>query len=260
MLLWGEPGAGKTTLAATAPGRKLIYLFDPDGAASLVGVPEEIAVRKVFEESDNVVLDFKKEDPLNIKEYLGEFDTFIFDSLTNITAKTLDFGTSRAGRTPAEMPQKGAYGSRNVLALALVKNVLAITSKAEKHVIFTAHQEASDTSEGDGLSRHTTIALGGKLSSQIGPSFSEIWNLRISDSVKGGRILMTRMTHKYTPIKTRMWEQHTPEFKWGFNAEDWTAEENERYRLDTWYRVWNKYNHKLPHPDSTDFLRLMKEK
>lgn len=257
MLLWGEPGTGKTTLAATAPGRKLIYLFDPDGAASLVGIDEPVLVRNVFEESDNVVLDFKKEDPLNIREYLADFDTFVFDSLTNITAKTLDYGTAKAGRTPAEMPQKGAYGSRNVLALALVKNVLAITSKAEKHVIFTAHQSTTDVTEGDGLSRHTAIALGGKLPSQIAPSFSEIWNLRMADSVKKRRLVMTRSKDKYTPIKTRMWTEQYAEFTWDFNAEDWSAKENERYRLDTWYKVWNHHNKKMPHPDDTDFTTLI---
>jgi len=34
-LIWGPSGGGKTTLACTAPGRKLIVNFDPDGPASV---------------------------------------------------------------------------------------------------------------------------------------------------------------------------------------------------------------------------------
>lgn len=258
-LIWGEPGTGKTTLACTAPGRKLIFLFDPDGAASLVGVNEDIMVRDVFEEVTDVVLGFKKTDnPIGIKDYLEDFDTFIFDSLTNITSKTLDFGVSKQTTvSPSQMPSTAAYGSRNVLALALVRNVLAITSKADKHVIFTAHQSTTDIAESDALVRHVNIALGGKLPSSIGPSFSEIWNLRMADSVKKGRIIMTRVAGKYSPIKSRMWSEKHADFRWDFDAEDWTAEENALYRLDTWYKVWNHYNHKLPHPGSKEFTELM---
>ena len=35
LLLWGASGTGKTTLACTAPGKKLLILFDPDGDASI---------------------------------------------------------------------------------------------------------------------------------------------------------------------------------------------------------------------------------
>ena len=35
LLLWGQPGVGKTTLAATAPGKKLWVNFDPDGTDSV---------------------------------------------------------------------------------------------------------------------------------------------------------------------------------------------------------------------------------
>ena len=35
MLLWGKPACGKTVFAATAPGKKLWLLFDPNGTASI---------------------------------------------------------------------------------------------------------------------------------------------------------------------------------------------------------------------------------
>ena len=35
MILWGDAGCGKTTLAATAPGRKLFIALDPDGDMSI---------------------------------------------------------------------------------------------------------------------------------------------------------------------------------------------------------------------------------
>ena len=33
-VLWGPAGMGKTTLAMTAPGRKALINFDPDGPVS----------------------------------------------------------------------------------------------------------------------------------------------------------------------------------------------------------------------------------
>lgn len=216
-------------------------------------------IRKVFEEKDSIVPNFRTDNPLGITDYFADFDTFIFDSLTNITDKTLSFGVSKSTSAPTGMPQTAAYGARNVHALALVKNVLAATSKAGKHVIFTAHQAAQDISQGDSLVRHTSIALGGKLPAQIGPSFSEIWCLRTSDSAvnRGGRVIMTRSHGRYTPIKTRMWEQKDTEFIWGFDAEDWNKEDNGIHRLSTWYEVWNHYNRKLPHPGSKEFKQLI---
>ena len=40
MILWGDAGCGKTTLAATAPGRKLFIALDPDGDMSIRHMPD----------------------------------------------------------------------------------------------------------------------------------------------------------------------------------------------------------------------------
>ena len=39
-ILWGPSGAGKTTLAGTAPGPILWVNFDPDGTSSLMDRPD----------------------------------------------------------------------------------------------------------------------------------------------------------------------------------------------------------------------------
>src|SRR5438445_10901318 len=43
MLLWGVAGTFKTTLAATAPGKKLWLLFDDGGLDSVSGLKSQLA-------------------------------------------------------------------------------------------------------------------------------------------------------------------------------------------------------------------------
>src|SRR5262245_41159109 len=93
VLLWADAGVGKTTLAATAPGRKLWYNFDPDGTNTLAGIGEDIEHYDLSANTESVLDLFKNDtNPLNIKSVLDHFDTFVFDSITNVVDKTLQRG------------------------------------------------------------------------------------------------------------------------------------------------------------------------
>ena len=261
LLLWGDAGTGKTTLAATAPGRKLWLNFDPEGTDSLTGIDEDIMVADFSAVDNKITESFKNEtNPLNLKSVLGDFDTLIFDSITNITDKTLTTGIKRDSKgSTIETPSPRAYGTRNALAIRLVKNVIALTGKAQKHVVFIAHEGAPVTEDDTGKILYISLALGGQLPNNLGIDFSEMWSLYNVDN-RAERRIMIRPSRKRKPAKTRMFEQSKePEFTWGFDADHWHAHTNIKFRLDTWYALWMKANRKLPLPGTVEFDKLLKE-
>jgi hypothetical protein len=259
LLLWGDAGCGKTTLAATAPGRKCWFNFDPDGTNSLSGMGEDVLVYDLSNAGSSVLESFKSEgNPLNIKALMEEFDTFVFDSITNITDKTLTQGIKSNKGATIERPSPAAYATRNALAVRLIKNVMAATTKAKKHVIFIAHEKAPTTDEESGQVLFITIALGGQLSSNVGIDFSEIWHLYQVDG-RADRRICIRPARKRKPAKTRMFLQGgAAEFDWKFDAEK-EGDTNIKHRIDTWFHMWNSTGHKLPLPGSAEFDKIYKE-
>lgn len=252
-LLWGDFGCGKTTLAATAPGRKLIYNFDPEGPASLAGVSEDVIQYDLSGNSD-AVLDLFKNDtnPLNIKSTLDHVDTYIIDSITNVVDKTLQRGIKTNKGATIERPSPAAYATRNALAIRLVKNILAATLATKKHVIIIAHEKTPTTDEETGQVLHITLALGGQLAANIGIDFSEVWHMWQTETNE--RRIVIRPHRKRKPAKTRMWFQSgQPEFAWKFNADDWSNSVNNKYRMDTWFKMWDTAGHKLALPGSKEF-------
>jgi hypothetical protein len=259
-LIWGDWGVGKTTLAATAPGRKLWYSFDPDGTNSLAGLEqyEEITHYDLSGNSDAVLDLFKNEtNPLNIKSALPLFDTFVFDSITNVVDKTLQRGIKTNRGATIERPSPAAYQTRNALAIRLVKNVMAATRLEKKHIIFIAHERTPYTDE-EGNVVSITLALGGQLSAGIGIDFSEVWHVYQTDTANERRVVI-RPHRKRKPAKTRMWIQSgQPEFTWRFNADEWGAALNKKYRMDTWFNMWNTAGHKLALPGTAEFDAVYK--
>jgi len=257
--VWGDAGTGKTVLAATGPGKKLWYNFDPDGTNSLAGINEDVTVYDLSA-TDTVLDSFKSEtNPLNIKSVMDQFDTFVFDSITNVTDKTLQRGISTNKGATIERPSPAAYATRNALAIRLIKNVMHATTKAKKHVIFIAHEKAPTTDEESGAILFITIALGGQLSANVGIDFSEIWHLYQVDGRSDRRICI-RPARKRKPAKTRMFYQSgAPEFDWKFDADDWSDKANHKYRLGTWFEMWNSVNHKIALPGSAEFDKTYKE-
>jgi hypothetical protein len=259
-LIWGDAGCGKTVLAATAPGRKLWYCFDPEGTASLAGTPENVITYDLSSSTDSVLELFKNDtNPLNIKSVLDKFDTFVFDSITNVVDKTLQRGIKTNKGATIERPSPAAYATRNALAIRLVKNVMAVTRKDRKNVIFIAHEKAPTTDEETGAVLFITLALGGQLASNVGIDFSEIWHLYQVDNRNERRICI-RPARKRRPAKTRMFFQSgQPEFEWKFNADKWSDPTNHKYRMDTWFTMWDTAGHKIALPGTAEFDNVYKE-
>ncbi len=234
-LFWGPPGGGKTTLACTAPGRKLLVNFDPDGPASVAGWDDVDVVD--FSSAAPATLEQAKNtnNPLGLASVIESYDTIVFDSLTNIGYKTLMHGVGTTKNATVERPGLQAYGVRNALILQLIKNTLALTNKFNKHCIFIAH-EAPPTTNDDGVILYITLALGGQLPDQAALDFSEVWNIGDLGAGRNRRI-MIRPARSKKPCKTRMFQTTgEPEFEWQFDPDDLDNKNN--MTLEKWYNAW----------------------
>ena len=241
-LLWGPAGTGKTTLACTAPGKKLLVNFDPDGQASVAGWPDVDVLDLSDATNSQVVEGFKRtNDPLGLAAVIENYDTIIVDSLTNVGHKALMHAISIAPKATLEFPGIPAYAIRNMYMVQLVKNVLALTNKYSKHCIFIAH-EGAPTMNDEGMVMHITMSLSGDMPNRTALDFSEVWY--IMEANKGRRILI-RPGRTRKPMKTRMFDTTGEiEFEWDFDPEDQTG-----MRIDQWYAAWQENGlKKLPVP------------
>src|SRR5262245_54629896 len=85
MILWGESGVGKTTLAATLPGRKLFLMLDPDGETAIRQMPDwRIADVSGWEPLD-IAKAGRSIDPFSLENKLDDIDSVIVDSLSKFS-------------------------------------------------------------------------------------------------------------------------------------------------------------------------------
>lgn len=224
LLLWGASGTGKTTLACTAPGKKLLVLFDPDGDAS-IAERDDVDVVDMSSARNNIVDQFKQESVMGIAKVIDQYDTIIIDSLTNAQHMSVMHAVTVVKGATIERPSLQGYGHRNALVTQLVKNLLRLTAKHNKHVIFIAHEGAPQTND-DGVVTAITVALGGQLQTAAPVDFSEVWSLQ--DTGKTRRILI-RPARSYKPCKTRMFiTTGGPEFTWVHTG----------HEIADWYEAW----------------------
>jgi len=254
-LIWGPSGGGKTTLACTLPGRKLIVNFDPDGPASVAN-REDVDVLDYSSNTHAITETFKSEnEPLGLtKAVLQRYDSFIIDSITNASDKSLDAGiaSSLVKGSQVERPAPGSYQFRNRLTLKLVKNVLRLTGQYAKHCVFIAHEDSPTTSD-EGTVLFISVALGGTLPNSVPIDFSEAWGVY---EVGGkGRYIAIRPCRSRKPMKTRMFvTSKEPEFPYTYNADT-----NEGDGIATWWEMWNfNEKNKIPLPGTAEYIKIKK--
>jgi hypothetical protein len=225
VLLWGDAGCGKTTLAATAPGEKLWLSFGDQEHVSVahrtdvhVADFSQLGYEDLFKHAQN-------DNPFGLDQQLSaneHIETVVCDSVTAIAFRALQKAVSMrlgAGKSfvpTMEAPGLSAYGGRNAIVLEVLTGLLRVTAKHGCHLIMTAH-EADPVMDEQGAVQFVTIMLGGKLVNNNTWRLSEIWYM---SQDQDRRRLAVRPTRKRRPMKSRMFSgMGAPEFELLYNSE-----------------------------------------
>jgi hypothetical protein len=253
-LIWGQAGCGKTTLAATAPGKKLWINFDPDGPSSVTGLStlhagkdtalsHEIYVHDLSGEHHKITEQFKKDDHLGLGKLLSDetngIETVVVDSVTRFAQLALenvvhrDIGKGGSWSPSIETPGQTAYGARNILTYRMFTDIFTITKRHNKNVIFITHEAAPHTND-KGETLFITMALGGQLPILGSAQLSEVWH--VTDTPQGRKIAV-KPCRGFKPMKTRMFTATTaePEFVWNYDI----MKPNTKMEIATWWKDWN---------------------
>lgn len=151
-LIYGQPGAGKSTLACSAPNA---VLFDYDGGINRINGAHQIPTVQItcWEETQQALAEIEAEMP--------ECQTIIMDTV----GKMLEYMTtyiiksdSRKGTKDGQLTQQG-YGVRKSMFINLIKQ-LAVCGK---NVIFVAHER--EDKQGDVVVKRPEI--GGSSASDL---------------------------------------------------------------------------------------------
>lgn len=248
-LFWGDAGVGKTTLAATAPGRKLWINFDPNGFASVSAFGEQhknastalalpISVLDLSDQPNSVATKFKTEDGLGLGKFFQTeegkaIDTVVIDSITRFQQMALEHTIKSGLHKGAELerPSPGAYQGRNALALRMIVDMLVVTARYNKHIVFITHEGAPSTND-EGSVLAITMALGGQLPQLSTQQLSEVWH--VSD-VGGKRMIALRPFRVYKPMKSRMFDlSGETRFEWKYDI----SKPDPKFEIATWYNKW----------------------
>ena len=252
-LIWGQAGCGKTTLAATAPGKKLWINFDPDGPSSVTGLPakyagqdtalsHEIYVHDLSAETNRIAEKFKQDDHLKLGPLLADesngIETVIVDSVTRFAQLALenvvqrDIGKGGSWSPSIETPGQTAYGARNILTYRMFSDIFTVTKRYNKNVIFITHEAAPHVND-KGETLFITMALGGQLPTLGSAQLSEVWHM--TDGSKG-RVIAVRPCRGFKPMKTRMFEADNAnlEFDWKYDIN----KPDPKMEIATWYKEW----------------------
>lgn len=254
-LIWGDFGTGKTTFAATAPGRKLLLNVDPDGYVAVSHRDDVVLADLVPLDNRNFFVQLQNENPLGLDEYLEQnpdIETVILDSATALRDRAIHFAVDKgvgksvkSGFVPTiEEPGMSAYGARNQIVLEVVSGLLRVTAKHKRHCIITAH-EADPEKDEKGIVLYITMNLGGQLYQGVGYRLSEIWYFS-QEPNSTRRRLAIRPTRLRRPMKTRMFVDNTEaEF---FLNYDSTKPDKGQETIAAWYDRWVKSGNKIPIP------------
>lgn len=258
ILIWGLAGVGKTTYAATAPGKKLWLSFGDSEHLPIVHRKDTIVADFSGVGIEELFKHAQSENPFGLDQVLSDhqdIETLVCDSLTAVVYKALHLSIKKrigAGKgfiPTVEMPGISAYGGRNAIVLEVMQGLLRVTAKHKVHIVFTAHEDdpvMTDSSQGN-IIDYVTVMLGGKIVGNTAWRLSEIWYMSQSELSGKERRIAIRPTRKRKPMKTRMFtDKGDPEFVVDYDAD---KPDKGQMTIASFYEDWVKNEgEKLPIP------------
>ena len=233
ILALGPPGVGKTSLFSTIPGKKFLYILDPNTLQTIKGqdidyeifLPEQLDLSAVTLRKDvrdpeggappKTYLKFEEhfEEALR-DDFFDDYDTIGIDGMTSLQDITMDritFLNGRFGKHPE-------YAD-NTATMATVRKVVRTAASMGKRVFISAH---TDMRTDDATGRlFNQMVLIGKLRNQIPMVFSEIWLCSGEEDKNGNiRYYVRTKPDKYNPyLRSAMQGIDTVE---DVTIEDWS--------------------------------------
>ena len=180
VMVYGEPGVGKTTFASTAPN--CLFIDVERGSRVLVSSGVDVLEYVSIEQIEKFIDYLVRDDPA-----FAKYDTIAFDSLSEMQRRLLDQQLDRSSKTigaPVYKAEWGHYGENTQRLRALMSRFRDIP----KNLIVTAQaKQDKDESTGIMLMRPD---LTPKLSATVTAMFDVVGYLRIN--AKGERIMQVQ--------------------------------------------------------------------
>lgn len=238
-VIWGPAGTGKTTLAATAPGKMLLYNFDTGGDQSL-GKREDMLVVDLSAEKYSCLSPFRVEsDPGDVKKAVAAdpaIKTVIIDSLTMINEHALPMAVNESKNSTIKEPGQHGYAHRNRIVYEIVKNMFTTCASLRLNFIIVGHEAKAEKDEITGR-MFQSMLIGGELATFFANRFSEVWYVEDVGSVKR---IHTRSNSNKKPMKTRMFETTGgEEFDWKYDPRK-PIDTQSQWTVRGWVEQWHK--------------------
>ena len=222
ILVLATTGAGKTTQFLTLPGKKFMYLFDPNGILSLQGYDvdyEEFLPDVMNLDVKSLDKEVKKASAPTMKRtntdvyrrweedfeskiesgFFNDYDWIGMDSFTTLSDMVMD-EVLRINNRPDSWPNQDDYGPQ----MLTLKNIVRTMTSLGKNIYFTGHIEMKQ----DELTKriYNTPIMTGRLKATLPLLFSEIFVLEVVSDGKGAveYTIQTKPTRDTPLIRTSM--------------------------------------------------------
>lgn len=197
-LVLGQTGSGKTTLFTTLPGKKFMYLFDPNALNSIQGLdidyeeflPDMLNMavgslskgkgdRPTVRSPAVVYSNWEKDFESKMESgFFDSYDCVGFDSFTTLSDMVMDRVLEINGRG-GQWPQMDDYGPQMNTLLNIVRTVTAMG----KIIYFTGHVELKQDELTSRI--YQTPMMTGRLKAKLPLLFSEIYMCKAEPDTKG---------------------------------------------------------------------------
>jgi hypothetical protein len=251
ILLWGDSGLGKTTLATTMPGKKLWINFDPDGTASVPDDGNTLIADFSSLSAKDLINKFTKEDTVSgsllwLSKFIKDqnIESIIVDSVTLYSDKALAHGITLFSGGTIEAPTERGWGFRTSFTMQMINNINKVAMEHDCHIMFISHEseKTKKDREGKDLPTEHFVMLGGSLKTLTTIRLSEVWSM--TKETSGRKIWIQAMSTR-KPMKTRMFNTlQGNSFVWKYDPENPDNPINVGMRISDWFDAWVKNNGK----------------